>query len=689
MAVNLSMLAGAGAQFFDNNGIPLAGGLVYTYAAGTTTPQATYTTSAGSIAHANPIVLDSAGRTPSGGEIWLTDAVAYKFVLKTSGASTIGTYDNVTGNASGIYAAFAASSGSSLVGFIQTGTGAVATTAQAKMRQWVSVIDFGADSTGSADSTAAFTAAIATQKVVVVPNGTYKINSPVALEASPAAALTLVGQGGNHTGFSGNGPVVIDLGSNTQYFIALGYSPNISGLTFKDGVDVFHYSSQATDGSICELRNIQAFRFTGTFFKMFGSANGSHITWNNPVLVTSSTSSVVYDDATNFPSGGTDALTINDGWIETASTVAFKTTTGRITINDTRSVPYTNAGSLWFDIYALCHFTAFNSDWGGESARQTIKWRATGGNITFSSCGVYAAGTSVINMIAPPERIKITDLDTSTATTGLLSTDASMTAANQTLLQNTILTINGNTYPTLEYLVNKDSLPTLFGLMPQWLNQVAEGVVKVGDLLAVFGSSWASATGSTNATALVTPTDTLGNSSQVIGWQATSAGSFNAYRYNAGAPGQTTIPVGEATMEAFVCVTGATARVELYFGDRGDGSGAAQARSFYLAPGSHRICFPLFVTSTMTGASMKLGVQCFGQNGSTIMFSRVRVFAGMYHHRCDDIYATTANSAPTSATYPWFIGDRVINAPASAANPVAWTCTASGSPGTWRSEGNL
>jgi hypothetical protein len=177
MAVNLSMLAGAGAQFFDNNGIPLAGGLVYTYAAGTTTPQATYTTSAGSIAHANPIVLDSAGRIPSGGEIWLTDAVAYKFVLKTSGASTIGTYDNVIGNASGIYAAFAASSGSSLVGYTQTGTGAVATTVQARLRQYVSVIDFGADPTGVSDSTTAFTNAQGSGSVqVYIPAGTYKLN---------------------------------------------------------------------------------------------------------------------------------------------------------------------------------------------------------------------------------------------------------------------------------------------------------------------------------------------------------------------------------------------------------------------------------------------------------------------------------------------------------------------------------
>lgn len=177
MTVNLSMLAGAGAQFFDNNGIPLAGGLVYTYTAGTTTPQAAYTTSAGSIAHSNPIVLDSAGRVSSGGEIWLTDAVAYKFVLKTATSSTIGTYDNVTGNSSGIYAAFAASSGSSLVGYIQAGTGAVATTVQSKLGESVSVKDFGAVGNGTANDTNAFNNAIATGKQVYVPTGTYLVNA--------------------------------------------------------------------------------------------------------------------------------------------------------------------------------------------------------------------------------------------------------------------------------------------------------------------------------------------------------------------------------------------------------------------------------------------------------------------------------------------------------------------------------
>lgn len=96
MAVYLSPIGGAGWQFFDNNGNPLTGGKLYTYAAGTTTPQTTYTTSAGNVAHTNPIILDSAGRVPSG-EIWLTFA-SYKFALYTSTDVLIATYDNIRGN---------------------------------------------------------------------------------------------------------------------------------------------------------------------------------------------------------------------------------------------------------------------------------------------------------------------------------------------------------------------------------------------------------------------------------------------------------------------------------------------------------------------------------------------------------------------------------------------------------------
>jgi hypothetical protein len=95
MAVFLSPVGGVAAQFFTNSGVILSGGKLYTYAAGTTTPKATYTSSSGNTAHTNPIILDSAGRVP-GGEIWLL-APPYKFALYTSTDVLIATYDNISG----------------------------------------------------------------------------------------------------------------------------------------------------------------------------------------------------------------------------------------------------------------------------------------------------------------------------------------------------------------------------------------------------------------------------------------------------------------------------------------------------------------------------------------------------------------------------------------------------------------
>jgi len=95
MAVFLSPVGGAAAQFFTNSGVILSGGKLYTYAAGTTTPAATFTSSSGNTNHTNPIILDSAGRVP-GGEIWLS-SLPYKFLIKDSNDVLIGTYDNISG----------------------------------------------------------------------------------------------------------------------------------------------------------------------------------------------------------------------------------------------------------------------------------------------------------------------------------------------------------------------------------------------------------------------------------------------------------------------------------------------------------------------------------------------------------------------------------------------------------------
>lgn len=91
---------GNDAPFVDSSGNPLSGGKLFFYAAGTTTPQDTYTTSAGSVANANPVILNANGYPASGGnvvQIWLVNNYTYKAVLKTSADVTIWTRDNIAG----------------------------------------------------------------------------------------------------------------------------------------------------------------------------------------------------------------------------------------------------------------------------------------------------------------------------------------------------------------------------------------------------------------------------------------------------------------------------------------------------------------------------------------------------------------------------------------------------------------
>lgn len=79
-------------QFFDEDGAPLAGGKLYTYAAGTTAPKATYTTAAGNIENTNPVVLDSEGRA-----VLFIDG-SYKFFLTDANDVPVGPNGGVTDN---------------------------------------------------------------------------------------------------------------------------------------------------------------------------------------------------------------------------------------------------------------------------------------------------------------------------------------------------------------------------------------------------------------------------------------------------------------------------------------------------------------------------------------------------------------------------------------------------------------
>lgn len=314
MSVNLSPFAGAGAQIFDNNGVPLSGGLIYTYTAGTTTPQATYTTSAGSIANSNPIVLNASGRTAD--EIWLTAGVAYKFVLKDSLGVTIGTYDNISGIND--VSALAGPTGSSQIGFIAAGSGAVSRTAQSKMRDWVSVKDFGATGDGATNDTAAINAAISSLTsggTLLFPNGTYLCgeltvsNANVNFFMENGVVLSFPTLGANKNGISVNannfkimggklqGPAtgVYVANENGIYMVGSSTSSRRSGLILEN-VEITAFGAHGvygkfTDEIILDSCNFHDIGYAGAIFL---SCNHGRATKNRFVNITPGTSSNMY-----------------------------------------------------------------------------------------------------------------------------------------------------------------------------------------------------------------------------------------------------------------------------------------------------------------------------------------------------------------------------------------------------------
>lgn len=95
-SVFLSPVFGAGVQILSNSGVPLGGGKITIYLAGTTTLTNTYTTPQADVLNPNPIILDSSGRCPT--MIWLPAGLSYKFAITDTSGNPVGyTLDGVAG----------------------------------------------------------------------------------------------------------------------------------------------------------------------------------------------------------------------------------------------------------------------------------------------------------------------------------------------------------------------------------------------------------------------------------------------------------------------------------------------------------------------------------------------------------------------------------------------------------------
>lgn len=204
------------ARSFTDAGVPAASYLLYTYAAGTTTPKAAFTDAAGLVPHPNPIVLDAKGEA-----VIFYDG-NYKLELKTPLGVTVTGYpvDNfetpvmpstLSANTGGgligflygaVYGAgsigkwlqdLAQTAGASFVGFANGAAGSKTRTVENKLRDHRSITDFSTIVADGTDQTAAIVAYLGTLPsnyagLIEIPFG-VKCNFTKVCAALPAGAI--------------------------------------------------------------------------------------------------------------------------------------------------------------------------------------------------------------------------------------------------------------------------------------------------------------------------------------------------------------------------------------------------------------------------------------------------------------------------------------------------------------------
>ena len=203
--------------FQDRDGQPLDNGYVWLGTSSLnpqTNPVVAYYDSALTIVATQPLrtLNGFISRAGSPAQVYV-DAVNFSILVQDRQGTTVFSVPEGTGispNASGVV-------------YDPAGTGSVATTVQTKLRESVSVKDFGADPTGVSNSTTAIQAAITYAGIsgglVIFPAGTYKVTSQITIQ-NDKVFIEGAGQGATYIDFEPTANAVcflVDKGSTVCY----------------------------------------------------------------------------------------------------------------------------------------------------------------------------------------------------------------------------------------------------------------------------------------------------------------------------------------------------------------------------------------------------------------------------------------------------------------------------------------
>lgn len=669
MSVSFSLLAGAGWQFLDDSANPLTGGLLYVYQAGTTTPVTTYTSSSGVVANSNPIVLDAAGRVAE--QIWLDPSYSYKFVLKSSTGSTIWTKDNIP-------ATTTAAISSSMVGFVQSGTGAVTTTVQTKLRQNVSIFDFLTDAqiadvqsgAGTFDCYDAIMAAInsATYQSPVVattdyvsapavyfPPGTYYCSQTINLKRT----VRLYGDG--------NGVSYV-YAANIKFPAGVtGFIVNSTGTSYNQSYPSVPYTTNAFGSTI---ENLMIRGAWGT-----ADAYGGHGIWMRGTAILKNVSVIKFQGngvniVASSGSGGSTEGNAN-GWIIQNGSINDCKGHGLYVQGRDVNAGYAiglNVGSSYG--WSICDDSFLNNTYIGCQ----VNGGNANGNTTFTGSiapsGDPAYGTLTVSSAVTGQILPGQLLSGSGVTAGTYIESGSGTTwkvfPSQTVASTTITAQAGN----IASLALGGNSHTLF------LGCYEEGNPLYPNHL-VSPAMWI---GGVNSSGFTTSTTgsiyNTGISAPVQNWKDATAGVYGQYRI--GQPGQTGVNASGFINRIDTSEASGSYPLAEHWKTGGWYEDWAASTVPYFERFNSNATVANGYPRNIGGASGAIN-SAYGLSGGAVGFRRGFFFGT----NLNMIYQGSA--APTTGN--WVVGDIYLNSAPASGGYIGWVCTVAGSPGTWKTFG--
>lgn len=397
-------------QAFDAAGVPVPGGMLYSYINHTTTPQATYTDATLGTPNTNPVVLNSRGE----GQVWLGAGI-YTLVLKDASGVTVWSVDGIQDAVATLSVSLAAATGASLIGWQQAGAGSVIRDVLAKLRDApLTPSDFGALGDDTADDTTALKNALAATiagriarlergKIYRIATDELVMQDYSTLDLNGAQLHFTVGGSSKRNLAVGNGCVVEGNG---------GYINNTSGASITDGtyqapISVGVYTDTTSAKKNWAIRNLRINSLTpgGNGIAVIGSSHGvienidfgDSATMGNGILLHWS-----YDTANlNVGTGIYSGTTVHPHNVKIHNITAGTWNQGAggsfsvalVFISGSYNVEVSNVTSEWLVHGVGCH--VYPGDWGFRYGSATEQVMGMCGIDVARMYGRYLIGVNV------------------------------------------------------------------------------------------------------------------------------------------------------------------------------------------------------------------------------------------------------------------------------------------------------